>query len=131
MYVCAHMWTQVPLLMSTTGGKSPVPQIMPLSTSAASSPTKELLIKAWTKLLGNDPDLDLTPGQEPTWASHSLRRLADTVARRFMEVTGVTEDQIDIYFGWHEKVLLKAMQVHYASLSIRERMALAKITGML
>ena len=48
-----------------------------------------------------------------------------------MEVTGVTEDQIDIYFGWHEKVLLKAMQVHYASLSIRERMALAKITGML
>ena len=39
--------------------------------------------------------------------------------------------QIDIYFGWHEKVLLKAMQVHYASLSIRERMRLAKITGML
>ena len=48
-----------------------------------------------------------------------------------MEVTGVTEDQIDIYFGWHEKVLLKAMQVHYASLSIRERMLLAKITGMM
>jgi hypothetical protein len=42
-----------------------------------------------------------------------------------------SEDQIDIYFGWHERVLLKAMQVHYASLSIRERMQLAKITGMI
>ena len=93
--------------------------------------TKELLVKAWKELLGSDPELDLDPGQEPKWSTHSLRRLADTTARRYMEATGVTEDQIDIYFGWHEKVLLKAMQVHYASLSIRERMALAKITGML
>ena len=104
---------------------------MPLSTSTASSPMKELLTRAWRELLGKDPELDLAPGQEPKWSTHSLRRLADTVARRYMEVTGVTEDQIDIYFGWHEKVLLKAMQVHYASLSIRERMLLAKITGMM
>jgi len=104
---------------------------MPLSTSTAFAPTKELLMRAWKELLGNDPDLDLTPGQEPRWSTHSHRRLADTTARRYMEATGVTEDQIDIYFGWHEKVLLKAMQVHYASLSIRERMRLAKITGML
>jgi hypothetical protein len=38
---------------------------------------------------------------------------------------------IDIYFGWHEKILLKAMQTHYASLNIRERMDRARITGML
>ena len=44
---------------------------------------------------------------------------------------GVTEQQIDLYFGWHEKVLLKNMQNHYASLSLRERMGLARITGML
>ena len=106
-------------------------KIMPLSTSTASTPTKGLLMRAWTKLLGEDPDLDFPPGQEPKWSTHSLRRLADTTARRYMEETGVTEDQIDIYFGWHEKVLLKAMQVHYASLSIRERMRLARITGML
>ena len=42
------------------------------------------------------------------------------MARRYREETGTSEDQIDIYFGWHEKILLKAMQVHYASLSIRE-----------
>jgi len=44
---------------------------------------------------------------------------------------GFTEAQVDIYFGWSEKILLKAMQLHYASLSIRERMKLAGITGML
>ena len=33
-----------------------------------------------------------------------------------MDVMGVTEDQIDIYFGWHEKVLLKAMQVHWCTM---------------
>ena len=44
---------------------------------------------------------------------------------------GVTADQIDIYFGWQEKILLLAMHVHYASLSIRERMSTAKITGMM
>ena len=68
---------------------------------------------------------------EPKWTSHSLRRLADTVARRFREETGTTEDEIDMYFGWHERVLLKAMQVHYATLAVRERMAQARITGMI
>ena len=33
------------------------------------------------------------------------------------------------HFGWQERVLKKMMQVHYESLSIRARMALAKITG--
>ena len=48
-----------------------------------------------------------------------------------MELCPRPEAQIDIYFGWHEKLLLKSMQIHYASLSVRERMALARITGML
>ena len=56
---------------------------------------------------------------------------SDTVARRYMEETGTSEAEIDIFFGWHEKVLLKAMQVHYASMSIRERMKKSKITGKL
>ena len=124
-----------PLLLATTGGRSQTPKIMPYSTSTASAPTKELLTNAWRAGLvdgvSTDADLDLPPGQEPKWSTHSLRRLADTVARRYREASGTTEDQIDIYFGWHEKILLKAMQVHYASLSIRERMMLSKITGML
>ena len=51
--------------------------------------------------------------------------------RAKVQITGVTVDEIDIHFGWNERVLLKAMQIHYASMSIRERMKHAKITGML
>jgi hypothetical protein len=103
--------------------------------SRAFAPTKELLTKAWEAAnadpLDPDPDLDVDARREPRWATHSLRRLADTIARRFREQTGVTEAMIDIYFGWHEKILLKAMQTHYAAMSIRERMDRAKITGLL
>ena len=53
------------------------------------------------------------------------------MARRFRMVTGVTEDMVDIFFGWKEKILLRAMQVHYAAMSIKERMKQAKITSLM
>ena len=93
----------------------------------------ELLVKAHAEAnrdpLDPDPDLDLDPRRPPKWSSHSLRRLADTCARRYREFSQTTEAQIDLYFGWQERVLKKAMLVHYESMSIRARMALAKITG--
>jgi hypothetical protein len=124
-----------PLLLATTGGGRPRMKIMPLTTSSAGNPVKEILTRAHAEANRDpadpDPDLDLDARREPRWASHSLRRCADTVARRYREVTGITEAQIDIFFGWHEKILLKAMQVHYAAMSIRERMRTAMVTGML
>ena len=108
---------------------------MPLSTSSAFAPTKELLTAAYEAANADpadrDPDLDLQVGQAPKWSTHSLRRLADTVARRDRELTGTTEAEIDIYFGWHERILLKEMQVHYAALNVKERMKQARITGQL
>ena len=108
---------------------------MPLSVSSAPEAVSELLTRAWQHFLvqgaGSDPDLDLPAGKKPKWTSHSLRRLGDTVARRYAAEMGVTEAQIDLYFGWHEKILLKNMQIHYSSLSIRERMALARTTGIM
>ena len=56
-------------------------------------------------------------------------RLAASTAQRYRETTGASEAEIDIFFGWHEKILLKAMQTHYNTMSIRERMAKARITG--
>ena len=124
-----------PLLLATTGGVRAAPTLMPLTTSSGGVVIKELLIKAWAKANSDtydpDPDLDLPAGKLPKWSSHSLRRLADTTARRHMAESGATEAEIDIYFGWHEKILLRAMQVHYSQMSIRERMLLAKITGYL
>ena len=55
----------------------------------------------------------------------------DTVARRDREKTETTEAEIDIYFGWHEKILLKEMQVHYAKMSLRDRMRQARITSFM
>ena len=67
-------------------------------------------------------DLDLQIGQAPKWSTHSLRRLADTVARRDRDVTSTTEAEIDVYFGWHERILLREMQIHYAAMNVKERM---------
>jgi hypothetical protein len=112
-----------------------VATLMPLSTSSAFAPTKELLQRAFD--LANavegdpDPDLDVRFGRATKWSTHSLRRLADTTAQRYREVTNTSEAEIDIFFGWNERVLLKAMQMHYASMSTRELMALAKVTGMM
>jgi hypothetical protein len=125
-----------PLLLASTGGKASRPTLMPLSTSSTFTMTKEILSKAY--LMSNsdpndpDPDLevDFAAGETPKWTTHSLRRMADTVARRYQETTGVSEADIDLFFGWNERVLLKAMQVHYASMSVRERMKKAKVTCM-
>ena len=54
-----------------------------------------------------------------------------TVARRDQRLTEVTDEEIDLYFGWHEAILLKEMRRHYAAQQVRERMKQARITGRL
>ena len=78
-----------------------------------------------------DPDLEVERNRSPHWASHSLRRLGDTVARRDMAANQVSKEEIDLYFGWHERILLREMQRHYSACSMRERMKQARITGRL
>jgi hypothetical protein len=68
-----------------------------------------------------DPWLDLQGLDEPLWGHHSLRRGADTVARASMEKTGVKEDDIDLTFGWQEKMYSQKMQYHYATRFNREK----------
>jgi hypothetical protein len=93
----------------------------------------DLLEKAWVKAnkdpMNPDEELDLVPGQRPKWGTHALRRLANTTAMKYKEEMGFTDAEQDIYFGWHEKVLRKAMQNHYNAMSIHKRMEGAKITG--
>ena len=125
--------SSAPLLLATSGGSNPSLTCMPLAIGSAFAPTKEILERACVQAnhYDADPDLDVGHGQRMMWSTHSLRRLADTVARRYMDLMGVSEDQIDIYFGWHEKMLLKEMQRHYEQMSTRERMTKAKITRRL
>jgi hypothetical protein len=68
-----------------------------------------------------DPDLDLQGVEKPLWGHHSGRRGADTVARRTMETTGATEQDIDLVFGWQESLYSQKMQLHYETTFNRER----------
>ena len=111
--------------------------LMPLSTRSTMDFNKEILEKAYQMTISDptnpDPHLevDVTKGEVPKWTSHSLRRCADSEARRRMVYLAVTEAEIDLYMGWNERVLKRAMQVHYAGMSIRDRMRSARITGMM
>ena len=122
-----------PLLMATTGGSQGRVLPMPLAISSAFGPTKEVLTMAWEMANADpddpDPHLEERRGRAPYWTTHSLRRAANSVARRDMEAAGVTAEEIDIYLGWHERILLKEMQRHYEGLSVRARMQQARITG--
>ena len=146
-----------PLRLATTGGRKSARAVMPLTTSGAFTLTKEILTKAFELANADasrqDPDLeiDLAAGELPKWSTHSLRRLADSVAKsyqeksktsesrdrhllwmkRYQEKSKTSEAEIDIYFGWNERVLLKAMQTHYNGLHMRQRMKMSKVTGML
>ena len=80
--------------------------------------------------------VDLQGLVKPNFSNHSLRRCADSQARRDMHNTEngrrpVTKDEIDLTFGWHEMELSKEMQLHYATLSLFSRLDNARITGLM
>ena len=122
-----------PFLLATTGGRYSNYTLMPLAVGSVGGAIKEVLDGAYEVVMSDpdspDPDIEIRAGKKPKFSTHSLRRLANTTARRYREETKTGTDEIDLYFGWNERVLLKAMQVHYAKLSIRERMATARITA--
>ena len=70
---------------------------------------------------GPDDELDLQGFDKPLWGNHSLRRFADTVARQTMALTGASEQDIDLYFGWLERFYQQKMQIHYESRFTRTR----------
>ena len=70
---------------------------------------------------GPDSELDLQGYDKPLWGNHSLRRFADTVARQTMALTGTSEQDIDLYFGWQERFYQQKMQIHYESRFTRTR----------
>ena len=53
------------------------------------------------------------------------------VARQTMHLTGATERDIDMVFGWKEAFYSKEMQLHYATMGLVERIKQARITCMI
>jgi len=100
-----------PLLLATMGGKRPVRKLMPLSTSTAFAPTKELLVNAWKELSGSDHELDLAPGQEPKWSTHSLHGHEGPLTRHAARAAGsvsirgaCNESRGDTHMGCRRRV---------------------------
>ena len=70
-----------------------------------------------------DPQLDLGSRSMPRWAHHSNRRGSNSVARKTQALTGATEMEIDLTYGWQERYYNKKMQVHYEARFDRVRRA--------
>ena len=70
-----------------------------------------------------DPELDLGGAVKPHFSNHSWRRFADKTARATMKETGVSEVDIDRFFGWLEHHYEKLMQLHYAGREDRVKRA--------
>ena len=90
---------------------------MPLDQGSTYTVMHDLMERAWaaSQAMGPDPELDLQGFDKPLWGHHSFRRFADTVARQTMAITGATEQDIDLYFGWMERFYNAKMYIHYES----------------
>ena len=118
-----------PLLISTQHA------LMGLQPSSTYATMKQLLTSACDEVGANDPHMSAQQRAVAKWTNHSMRRTADTTARRTKLVTEhgreiVTTQEIDLYFGWHEEELTKDMQIHYSTFSLQERIRQARLTCM-
>ena len=105
---------------------------MPLSTQSTYDSLNLMMAEAFIRAspAGDpDPELDLQGLEQPLWGHHSFRRMADTIARQTRDVTGASEQDIDLLFGWMEAFYSSKMQMHYETKLIRE--ARAAITRMI
>ena len=118
-------------LMRATHGKALGSSHMPLQPSSTYDLLHECLPRAYelANAEGPDPELDLRGLAAPLWGHHSIRRGADTKARHTMHLTGASERDIDMIFGWNEHLYKAMMQLHYES-NIR-RDARSKVTSMM
>ena len=104
-----------PLLRSTSGSRL---LHEPFAVDSTYAQLKPIMMFAYEKANEDpndtDPERDLQGRIVPQFANHSWRRFGDKVARDTMETTGATSVDIDLYYGWHEKMHSKDMQLHYA-----------------
>ena len=78
-----------------------------------------------------DPEYDVTSDPVQKFGNHSNRRHADRVAMRSAEVTEVSAEDIDFFFGWNLRTLSENMRLHYAGMDRLLRLSLSKVTAMM
>ena len=117
-----------PLMLATEAGTRIIP--MPLDPGTTYETLHKIMDECYVQANPpGDPDpwLDLGGMDTPLWGHHSFRRLADTVARKSMARSGATEMDIDMMFGWQERMYNQRMQFHYEtffSRAVRHRVTM-------
>ena len=102
--------------------------MMPLSEGSTYEKFVKLLPQAEKRARERgDPDFDLESRTEASYGNHSLRQMADHIAKKTQALTGATDVDIDRMFGWNEAWYRKKMRLHYAGRD--DRVKRAKITS--
>ena len=97
-----------PLALATEGGVRILP--MPIGPGSTYESLHKLMDAAYIAANPHgdaDPWLDLGGLESAQWGHHSLRRLTDTCARKTMATTGASEMDIDLMFGWQERIFTR------------------------
>jgi hypothetical protein len=76
-----------------------------------------------------DVEYDQSTDPVPKFGNHSNRRHADRVAMRNAVKNGVSEEDIDFYFGWGLRKMVESMRRHYAGLDRVLRLSLSRVTA--
>lgn len=124
-FVGLHFEAPAPFIRATRGASI---TLMPLGEASTYRNFIDLLpaAEAIVRQRSPDPYFDLADRSESSYGNHSLRQMADRVARRTRSTTGVSEEDIDAMFGWNEAAVRKRQQLHYEGRA--ERAKLARIT---
>ena len=120
-----------PLLRATVRGNVKQLTHMPLKPGSTYAHVPKALLAAWEKNQKDgivDTEIDLEGRDKPRFGNHGDRRYADKIATDTKHITGVTDGDIDDFFGWQQKMRRKISQLHYHGR--KERWLRAKVTMM-
>jgi hypothetical protein len=118
-----------PLIRATSGHRLTHMPYSPNSTHIHLTPA---MMMAFTEVQSSgrvDPEYEPIEGQDPKFANHSNRRHADRVAMRNAKTTGISESDINFFFGWELKKMAETMRLHYAGQDRVLRLGLRWVTA--
>ena len=118
-----------PLFRATLGSKLTHMPYSPNSTHVHLIPAMDLAFERVQATGQIDPEYEPIPGMEPKFANHSNRRHADRVAMRNAKTTGISDNDVNFFFGWELKKLSEKMLLHYAGLDRVLRLGLRWVTA--
>ena len=120
--------TMGPLFRATLGHALTHMPYSPSSTHVHLVPAMRAAFRRVQESGVPDPEYDATTDPEPKFANHSNRRHADRVAMRGQAESGITDEDINFFFGWELKKMAERMALHYRGLDRVLRLRLSRVT---